>query len=1300
MRHRRILFFCLLFLLTGTADLMSQSSLFHRDSLQVWESPDPLPPVKSLPGALLKGIAAANFKKTNPIELIPYTALELPRLYLSTPMPHPRLITPMQLRHARQNRFRAPQQQWYQLMKDRVEKYMSSNNLQLRGLLFRQAEDIKTLAFLYHIDNDTRYLQAAILLLEQLPEPPVIINLEGGANSTGWGDFLLSAQALMPLCVALDLLYNDMPPDLRQTVRRKLTQVSQQLLDGMLYTPANNHVTVMAAATLTAAILEDQPELFINNGRQNIWQQGIEYLSRALGLIAPDGGYIEGVYYGQYITGYLAPFSLYFRNATGISLYRHPYLERMVNWMIANEKGSGRYAAFDDAFQVRPFSLPLLIPQSRLRQTWHAFWQTLPPDNFFHNNMAEGMAVFTPLAGKISAAVPAVQFFYESGMTVFRDRHLQPNIYAAFLSEREEWFASRHEHVDPFSMEISAYGNDLIVDGGYGGGVYDDNRAWFVSAQANNSLLVDGRGTYQNPIWGDPIASEITHAYQTSRSAAVSMRHSISDVRLQRRAFFLENKYILMLDHFEGSREHTVSQNFNYLGNFRQESPNVMTVQNGDANLQMIALSSTPEKPLISENHGLYTPQVASRPLNSFQIGHAPAMHGSLLTLFYPHEEGAAPLYPEWVPIIGDGEVIRFDLPESPFAAMDIAMNYADSLRSDRWQSDARTLMAQFDAAGRITALLLNNFTHFRSQDLTLECDFPITLFLERADHAWQGHIDTAPAHRYTLTISGIAEVPLRFNRQVEIPLSETSATRKFHLQGPGTLDIGATTAVVRIPYRYHHVPNLISWLNQQPNARRSYEGMFTAHQQLFRNRIAYEMMQGLTSGLLNRQQQWLNGSHFLEHAYFVLSGVSQASYNRDSPSTFSLSLPHRYHFNGRVRNWQWQAFEEGTFSTSSFRVQNIALSARTQGGAGLSYRGGFWIDDHRSHEVRLIGNNGSQIFYQDNSFQDDYQRQAQLQYRAGSMLFNPGYRWEKNSSNNNAFLNWRFRQLNGFFQKTTTAGESEYRQFIGAYRRSWAFTLQGWQNDQRKLQEYNAHWQIHPFRQLRISQGTHWQYNRRWEMPRGYSEITWHSPGLALRGKISKIADTWQPAAAFYWRQKQHYLQGALDLSELDFRPGNRLRLQWDFHSLSSWRIGTRLDHSYRNENTGSTTEVFHSFALPVGNHLWMPVIGETLTKAKPLQWIGSGFLLQWQHTLYGQLVANRQLAQTVVDYQLNATINDRQQLPMFDIWVHLRQAGEKLQESEIRVSPVNSSITPGIYYSYLRGGGSRLEGYLQWRW
>ncbi|MEE9117243.1 MAG: heparinase II/III family protein, partial [Calditrichia bacterium] len=517
--------------------------------------------IKKLPVEILKGIVAGDYKKPGWNEYVPSDGFTLADLPLITYNKHPRMITESQVLSAKKNINRPPYLNWYNWL----IREASKDNIYPNSPMYKLADRLKILAFLYRVDDNPQYLIRINKLLKFVPEPHTRLTLQGGKRGVGWGDFLESAQALTALCVAMDLVYHNIDEVLRKDTIRKMLQITQQLLSAMKNTPANNHVIVIAIAIMEMAMLEDRPDEYIAYNQQQLWNKGLWHLSRGLGRIAPDGGYAESVYYARFVLSYLAALSVHLENMTGIRLFDHIYLERLVNWVITNDKGSGYFSAFDDELQPEYFIFPIIIPGSIQADYWHTYWKTYSDYQKVHANMVEGLCVYQEIVTSNYSFPDEVQFFPDLGQAVFRDKTIEPNIFASFLAERERWFADRHEHIDPLSFEISAYGEDIIVEAGYGFGISEFYRStWYTSPYAHNGILIDGVGTYRNPIWGDSIGSGIHHAFKTERNASATLRHQIQDVEINRKVYFINSRFFLMIDQIRGNRLHSFALYFNH----------------------------------------------------------------------------------------------------------------------------------------------------------------------------------------------------------------------------------------------------------------------------------------------------------------------------------------------------------------------------------------------------------------------------------------------------------------------------------------------------------------------------------------------------------------------------------------------------------------------------------------------------------------------------------------------------------------------------------------------------------------
>jgi hypothetical protein len=1253
-------------------------------------------------GSFLKGIAASNYTKPIFLEIIPTTAKEMVRIPVPVVNFRPRLITIYQLDLARQNILHEPYLGWYQLIKENADRYINGSQAFLISPVIRQAEDIKNLAFIYWIEGDPRYLEAAEKLLKQLPEAPKIYNLEGGKGSVGWGDFLQSAQAVPAICVAVDLIYNDMDPDLQKEVRRKLLEVTTQLMDAVVYTPANNHVTVMAVAILVNSLFEEQPREFIAFSRQEMWITGLEAFSQGLGLAIPDGGYAEGVYYARFILDYISPLSVYFQNNTAEKLFEHPYLERMVSWVNANDKGSGRYSAFDDAFQTNFFFLPLIISQSRVKNNWYAHWASLPAENSARKNMAEAICVFEVLPDVLETTQPSVVFFAESGQAIFRDSPLQPQIFGSFISERPEWFAARHEHIDPMSFEISAFGEDIIIDAGYGDGTGSINREWYLSAQAHNGLFKNGLGTNLNPIWGDPIYSTFEHAYSTGRGASMSMKHYLGDVELNRQVYFLNQEYFIIFDAFKGSGEYSAGLNFNYLGRLNQTSPYQLNIQGKSSVLNIYTLNSQNLTPIITDNFGLYTPPGKSQPMRTVQLEHQATGDGFYFTLIHPENNPQSHHHVVMLPVSGNGRGLRIRDPDNNKETM-LTLNRGSLIKTAQYTSDASVAVVETESANQVSSLLLINFTSFESSFISLYSDFPITLYLERNDFYWQGYIQTEDERMsYHLTVLGIEEYPFKFNRAFVKPVEMGIEKSVYTLTGSGSIDIGNGPAV-QIPYRHHPAPDMLQWFSEQYDYQAQYEFWSDYHRNVLDNQIVMQLENGFSDAIDYWTDQYFPGTQLIKQGGYVSLGLLQSSYSSQSQTTYTPRIPHRYQYSQSSDQITFDFYEEGIFSTDFLRIQNLHINLRSNQGSGISYRGSNWFEQQQMHRLRIFANNGSQVFYQLSRLQDMENHNLQFSYLANRIALNPGYNWNNVNGDNDLFLNWRYSRYYGSLRQSQQTGENRSYQSLAGSGRRWSFSLEGSQIDGPLLsyQDYYGDLFLNITQSVLYAQGINLRYSDQWEVPFAYGEMNWLSRSRGISGRLQKRQARWDQRMAVFWNLNAQRFSGDLSLKDFNFEKGNLLRLKWRYQSRKIIQVYTQLKYGYRPVLDNYGLEVYHTFWLP-GKNGWyfQPILGESIPSTYFFQWIGGGITYSGAHSFFSQVLVNYLLRPIQIDYQTSLNIYGKKARLLYLIWFQVKQLGRQLYSMEIRVQRGANRVQPGIFYSYLRDGGIRFEGYLEWRW
>ncbi len=194
---------------------------------------------------------------------------------------------------------------WYAQMQARGEELITRPiaKRELRDgirLLFvsREVKDlVETLAFLYRIENDQRYLERVWLEIEAVC----------GFEDWGTNHFLDVSEMVFAVGLAYDWLYHDWSDDQRLLMRRAIVRLGLQpslteFEKGVWWTKTrNNWAQVCNASLMIAALAIGDVEPKIS---EQVLKNGLGALPRAMARYAPDGGSEEGPVYWAYGTGY------------------------------------------------------------------------------------------------------------------------------------------------------------------------------------------------------------------------------------------------------------------------------------------------------------------------------------------------------------------------------------------------------------------------------------------------------------------------------------------------------------------------------------------------------------------------------------------------------------------------------------------------------------------------------------------------------------------------------------------------------------------------------------------------------------------------------------------------------------------------------------------------------------------------------------------------------------------------------------------------------------------------------------
>ncbi|MFQ5584296.1 MAG: hypothetical protein ACE5GL_07675, partial [Calditrichia bacterium] len=634
----------------------------------------------------------------------------------------------------------------------------------------------------------------------------------------------------------------------------------------------------------------------------------------------------------------------------------------------------------------------------------------------------------------------------------------------------------------------------------------------------------------------------------------------------------------------------------------------------------------------------------------------------------------------------------------------DIAVNRGSELESARWKSDAQVIWVKYDPTLQINGLLLVNFTRFVSADLKIYADFPITIYLERNNFFWQGYIEvTGELKRYNLTIEGIDEFPFRFNRQVVEQQKGRDGLITISLSGSGTLDIGSGPAAVQIPYQFHPPPDLLTWMNDQPRPVSEYEFWSDYHRTVFNNQLVRHLQDGLEQGIMYWNDRLFPGTQLIRNSWWVLSGIMEESYSSRSSTTFTPRMSHWYQFSGTANNLNWSVFEEGIFSVNFLRIQNLRIHAQMQNGLGLSYRASNWFEGQQMHQLRFYSPGGSQVFYQFSGLQNLNEQHLQFTYQDRKFSLNPAYSWNNFNDDRDAFINLQMNKYSAFLGKSRLGAENNYYQFLSGYGNQWAFSLEGRQVDAAGIshQFYSGDFFFKLYPTLNFSQGVQFNKTDNWELSRFYGELNWRNKNLSVRGGMDGNYSQVNQRALLSWKVSRHKFIGSINLADFHFNRQNTVRLRWNYRSRNGLAIYTNAVYKYWPVREKYGADLFQSVWFPL-NMNWQiqPILGQTFPSQEFLQWFGGGLNYNGRHSLFTQVTANRTSHPYLINYQLIFTFNQNKFKPVLNAWFQLSQSGNQIHRVEIQVQRADQPLQPGVYYSFLRGVGTRFEGFLEWKW
>lgn len=427
----------------------------------------------------------------------------------------------------------------------------------------------------------------------------------------GWDRDISTSEELMQFAIAYDTLAGagyDFG-DANEEIIERLASLASELYDNFAFPSTasnfaslhqNNHRSKTGAALVTAGIVlaeyTAEPGTDPRGIREpSAWiDYGLDQVDLVLRWITltGDGAYAEGPFYWRFNSQNLLPFARAwhrllggrsFTTAAGLEipdLWSHPLFARTLRWMLDMSLPDGSLAPLDDGNPGRSYYFGALPALPELASAFAWRWANAPTPFETDGNIELAPDAILTFDDVVTPAPPPgapSAFYFEGGNAILRSDWSADAVVAMVQGEHDtaSLFGrdrtgrgvgpQGHEHADPASFLLHAYGERLLLDPGY---LSFPEREAVNQPEHHNIILVDGEGpvdyydatfrwvrrTGRPPIDGNSsLAAAITSP--VGSAVTVSTRYgqpAERSAKIQRRFVLFENRTLLIADDVVG----------------------------------------------------------------------------------------------------------------------------------------------------------------------------------------------------------------------------------------------------------------------------------------------------------------------------------------------------------------------------------------------------------------------------------------------------------------------------------------------------------------------------------------------------------------------------------------------------------------------------------------------------------------------------------------------------------------------------------------------------------------------------
>lgn len=411
-----------------------------------------------------------------------------------------------------------------------------------------KARAAKNLAFAYAIDRTVLDGQVVAfpslnarnavgdrvrdLLVSMYPRSRIAVEPPLG----GWDRDINTSEELLQYATAYDTLLGagyDFGSDAAR-IEENLVALAAELYDNYtnpgsasFYTNLhqNNHRSKSGAALVVAGIALAEHVALLGSDPRNIrdpaaWiAYGLDQIDALMRyvLVTGDGAYAEGPFYFRYAAQNLLPFARAWDALVGgrpwpagdlevPSLWRHPLFSRSLRWMLDMTLPDGSLAPIDDGNPGRSFYFGATAADAADAAAFAWRWAQAPSPLETEGSVDLAADALVAYDDAIVPAPPPgspTAFYFEGGNAILRSDWSADAVQAVILGEHDtasQFGRDRngrgvgpqsHEHADPGSFILHAFGERLAMDPGY---LDFTSRGAVNKPRHHNLVLVDGEG--------------------------------------------------------------------------------------------------------------------------------------------------------------------------------------------------------------------------------------------------------------------------------------------------------------------------------------------------------------------------------------------------------------------------------------------------------------------------------------------------------------------------------------------------------------------------------------------------------------------------------------------------------------------------------------------------------------------------------------------------------------------------------------------------------------------------------------